>query len=54
VPRPVRDGEAVIASSRHRHLAGSQIDQYPSFDEYFLAMTDHNRSGIANLHGSAG
>lgn len=34
--------------------AGSQIDQYPSFDEYFLAMIDYNRSEIQNLQGSAG
>ena len=34
-------------------LAGSEIDRYPSFDEYFLAMIDYNRNEVANLEASA-
>jgi hypothetical protein len=30
-------------------LAGSEIDRYPSFDEYFLAMIGYNRNEIQNL-----
>jgi hypothetical protein len=35
-------------------LAGSEIDRYPSFDEYFLAMIDYNRNEIQNLQGPSG
>lgn len=34
-------------------LAGSEIDRYPSFDQYFLAMIDYNRNEIQNLQAPA-
>jgi hypothetical protein len=34
-------------------LAGSEIDRFPSFDEYFLAMIDYNRAEIQSLQASA-
>lgn len=34
-------------------LAGSEIDRFPSFDQYFLAMIDYNRAEIQNLQASA-
>jgi hypothetical protein len=34
-------------------LAGSEIDRFPSFAEYFLAMIDYNRAEIQNLQASA-
>jgi hypothetical protein len=33
-------------------LAGSEIDRFPSFDEYFLAMIDYNRAEIQGLQAS--
>lgn len=34
-------------------LAGSEIDRFPSFDEYFSAMVDYNRLEVQNLRGTA-
>lgn len=34
-------------------LAGSVIDRYPNFDEYFLAMMDHNRRELERLRATA-
>lgn len=34
-------------------LAGSEIDRFPSFDEYFLAMEDYNRLEVQNLRSAA-
>jgi hypothetical protein len=34
-------------------LAGSEIDRFPSFDAYFLAMVDYNRAEVANLQAGA-
>jgi hypothetical protein len=33
-------------------LAGSEIDRYPSFDGYFLAMIDYNRTEVRSLQAS--
>jgi hypothetical protein len=34
-------------------LAGSEIDRFPGFDEYFLAMIDYNRTEVQSLQASA-
>jgi hypothetical protein len=34
-------------------LAGSEIDRFPSFEEYFLAMVDYNRLEVQHLRASA-
>jgi hypothetical protein len=34
-------------------LAGSEIDRFPSFDEYFLAMVDYNRLEVQHLRSAA-
>jgi hypothetical protein len=34
-------------------LAGSEVDRFPSFDEYFLAMIDYNRTEVQSLQASA-
>jgi SMI1-KNR4 cell-wall len=34
-------------------LAGSEIDRFPSFDEYFLAMVDYNRLEVQHLRSEA-
>ncbi len=31
---------------------GSEVDRFPSFDEFFLAMMDYNREEIQALRGS--
>jgi len=33
-------------------LAGYEIDRFPSFDEYMLAMVDYNRLEVQNLQAS--
>jgi SMI1 / KNR4 family (SUKH-1) len=34
-------------------LAGYEIDRFPSFDEYFMAMIDYNRLEVQNLRSEA-
>jgi SMI1-KNR4 cell-wall len=34
-------------------LAGSEIDRFPSFDEYFIAMVDYNRLEVQHLQSEA-
>lgn len=34
-------------------LAGSEIDRFAGFDEYFLAMVDYNRMEVQHLRASA-
>lgn len=34
-------------------LAGSEIDRFPSFDEYFLAMMDYNRLEVQHLRSGS-
>ncbi len=34
-------------------LAGSEIDRFPGFEEYFLAMVDYNRLEVEHLRASA-
>lgn len=34
-------------------LAGSEIDRFSTFDEYFLAMVDYNRLEVQHLRGAA-
>jgi hypothetical protein len=34
-------------------LAGAEVDRFPTFDEYFLAMVDYNRREVQNLQGSS-
>ncbi|OGO14044.1 MAG: hypothetical protein A2Z66_02395 [Chloroflexi bacterium RBG_13_66_10] len=34
-------------------LAGSEVDRWPSFDEFYLAMVDYNRLEHRQLKGSA-
>jgi hypothetical protein len=34
--------------------AGSEIDRWSSFDEFFLAMVDYIRLELQQLQGSAG
>ena len=31
---------------------GDEVDRFPSFDEFFLAMMDYNRNEIEALRGS--
>jgi hypothetical protein len=35
-------------------LAGSEVDRFPTFDEYFLAMVDYNRLEVQHLQGKTG
>jgi hypothetical protein len=50
----VMTGRSVSRPGTVIWLAGSEIDRYPSFDEYFLAMIDYNRAEVANLQASNG
>jgi hypothetical protein len=34
-------------------LAGSEIDRFPSFDEYFIATVDYNRLEVQHLQSEA-
>jgi hypothetical protein len=34
-------------------MAGTLIDQFPCFDEFFLALVDYNRRELARLRGNA-
>ena len=33
-------------------IAGTEIDRFPTFDEYFLAMLDYNRAEVQALQGT--
>jgi len=33
-------------------LAGSEVDRFPTFEEYYLAMVDYNRLEVRRLSGS--
>jgi len=34
-------------------LAGTEVDRFPGFREFFLAITDHNREELARVSGSS-
>jgi hypothetical protein len=47
------DLDLFVMTRRSAWLAGSEIDRFPSFDEYFIATVDYNRLEVQHLQSEA-